>query len=81
MTSDTSVPVWLVKTTWSEDEAAATEQWEVMANTAHDAIREVSKHLRFQPHHVEASIRPPETHSATQQAKLQLGQVRRMPPE
>ena len=47
--------VWLVKATWIEDEAEASEQWEVNAATAQDAIASVHGHLRYQPHHLEAS--------------------------
>ena len=47
--------LWVVKATWTEDEAEASEQWQVNAPTAHEAVREVSTHLRFQPHHVEAA--------------------------
>lgn len=47
--------VWLVKATWIEDEAEASEQWEVSAATAQDAIASVNGHLRYQPHHLEAS--------------------------
>lgn len=48
------MPIWIVKATWTEDEADATEQWEVSAKAAHDAVREVTMHLRFPPHHIEA---------------------------
>jgi hypothetical protein len=40
--------VWLVKATWTEDEAEASEQWEVNADTAHDAVGATSR-LRFHP--------------------------------
>jgi hypothetical protein len=50
------MPVWLVKATWIEDEAEASEQWEVNAETAHDAVKAVSTHIRFRPHHVEARL-------------------------
>ena len=68
------MPVWLVKTTWNENEAEASEQWEVNAATAHEAVKEVTTHLRFQPHHVEARIFLPEV-------DLQPGQVRRVAPQ
>jgi len=50
------MPVWLVRATWREDEAEASEQWEVNAETAQDAVLAVATHLRFQPHHVEARL-------------------------
>ena len=34
------MPVWLGKATWIEDEAEASEQGEVNAATAHDAVEE-----------------------------------------
>jgi hypothetical protein len=49
------MPLWLVKAIWAGDEAKSSEQWEVNAETAHDAVKAVSTHLRFAPHHVEAS--------------------------
>jgi hypothetical protein len=50
------MPIWLVKSTWLADEGEASEEWEVNAATAQDAIREVGPHLRFQPHHLEAKL-------------------------
>jgi hypothetical protein len=50
------MPVWLVKSTWLADEGEASEKWEVNAGSAQDAISEVTPHLRFQPHHLEASL-------------------------
>jgi hypothetical protein len=44
--------IWLVNATWIEDEAEASEQWEVISDTAHDAVKAVTTHLRFNPHHV-----------------------------
>jgi hypothetical protein len=49
------MPVWLVKATWIEDEIEASEQWEVNAPTELEAIASVNGHLRYQPHHLEAS--------------------------
>lgn len=46
--------IWLVNASWTEDDAEASEQWEAHVNTAEDAVREVTKHLRFPPHHIEA---------------------------
>jgi hypothetical protein len=48
--------IWLVKATWIEDEAEAAEQWAVNAETAYEAVRDVTTRLRFQPHHVEARV-------------------------
>ena len=50
------MPLWLVKATWIEDDVEATEQWEVNAGTAQDAVTAVAAHLRFHPHHIEASL-------------------------
>jgi hypothetical protein len=63
---------WWVKATWTEDEVEATEQWEVGADTAHEAIREVTMHLRYQPHHVEARRGA---------GDMPRGQMRRVPPQ
>lgn len=73
------MPVWLVRATWIEDEVEATEQWEVNAAMAHDAIEEVTKHLRFNPHHVEAKLCLPE--DAGRAAYLGRGQARRIQPQ
>ena len=45
------MPLWLVKATWCEDEAEASEKWEANAETVQDAV---ATRLRFQPHHIEA---------------------------
>jgi hypothetical protein len=50
--------VWVVRATWLEDEAEASEQWEVNAATAEDAVKAVAARLRFQPHHIEARRSP-----------------------
>jgi hypothetical protein len=50
------MPFWLVKATWIEDDSDASEQWAVNAGTAHDAVKAVTRHLRFPPHHVEARL-------------------------
>jgi hypothetical protein len=65
--------VWIVKATWREDETEASEQWEVSADSAHEAIREATTHIRFTPHHVEAKV-------ATQSSAstLKPGEVRRL---
>lgn len=49
--------IWIMKVTWMEDDAEVSEQWEVNAPTVHDAVREATTHIRFQPHHVEARHR------------------------
>jgi hypothetical protein len=76
------MPIWLVKATWSEDETEASEQWEVNAPTAHDAVREATRYIRFPPHHVEARRRLPEADDRAYTADLQPGQARRrVPPQ
>jgi hypothetical protein len=74
------MPVWLVRATWIEDEVEASEQWEVDAATAHDAVREATKHIRFPPHHVEASLRAP-SKGESRAADLPPGKARRIPPQ
>lgn len=73
------MPLWLVKVTWIEDETDASELWEVNAATAHDAVEEVTTHIHFRPHHVEAKIFLPEDKDRS--IDLQLGQARRIPPQ
>jgi hypothetical protein len=73
------MPVWLVRTTWTEDEVDASEQWEVNAATAHEAVKEVTTHVRFHPHHVEAKLLLPEDKDRT--IDLRPGQARRVPPQ
>jgi hypothetical protein len=73
--------MWLVKATWIEDEAEASEQWEVNANAAHEAVREVAAHLRFQPLHVEARLCTPELEKEALAADLPPGEARRVPPK
>jgi len=75
------MPVWLVRTTSNEDETEASEQWEVNAETAHDAVKEVTTRLRFRPHHVEARLRPPEAGEKAGAIDLQPGEARRIQPE
>ena len=75
------MPVWLVKATWIEDEAEASEQWEVNADTAHDAVKDVATRLRFQPHHVEARPCVPETEEKARAIDVQPSGVRRIPPQ
>jgi hypothetical protein len=70
-----SMLIWKVKAIWLEDEAEASEQWEVHAETAHEAVREATAHIRFQPHHVEVLLCPRQKVS-----DLQPGEVRRIAP-
>jgi hypothetical protein len=70
--------IWYVKATWREDEAEASEQWEVNAETAQDAVAAVATHLRFHPHHVEARQSTPEDAKA-RAADLSPGEARRVP--
>lgn len=51
------MPIWVVKAVWREDEAEASEQWDVRAASVHEAIRDAMAHIRFRPRHVEASLR------------------------
>lgn len=71
--------VWLVKATWIEDEVEASEQWEVNAASAHDAVEEVTTHIRFRPHHVEAKLCSPE--DKNRGTDLRPGQARRIRPQ
>ena len=75
------MPVWLVRATWIEDEAEASEQWEVNADSAHDAVKAVSTHLRFHPHHVEARLCPAEAEDKAHAMDLLPGEARRLPPQ
>jgi len=76
----TPMPLWLVKATWIEDETEANEQWEVNADTAHDALREATAHFRFPPHHTEARLCMPEDPEAVA-SDLPPGQARRVLPQ
>jgi DNA primase len=69
--------LWLVKATWCEDEAEASESWEVNAETAQDAVTAVATHLRFHPHHVEA--RRYEPNDVDIAIDLSPGEARRIP--
>jgi hypothetical protein len=73
------MPVWLVRAIWIEDEVEASEQWEVNAATAHDAVKKVTTHIRFPPHHVDAKLFLPEDNGRT--IDLQPDQTRRIPPQ
>ena len=74
------MPVWLVKVTWSEDDAEASEQWEVNAENAHEAVRDVATRLRFPPHHVEARLSSAEGDDRDRRTALHPGEMRRIPP-
>jgi hypothetical protein len=74
------MPIWIVKATWTEDESDASEQWEVNAATAHDAVREATTHIRFQPHHVEARRRNSDGEGQVDATDLPPGQARRILP-
>ena len=79
MESEAEMPLWAVKATWIEDEAEASEQWEVSAATAHDAVKQMTARLRFQPHHVDARrLTEAEARSALAGAG---SATRRIPPE
>ncbi len=71
--------IWLVKATWIEDDAEASEQWQANADTAHDAVKAVATRLRFRPHHVEARLRPEEAEDEPQAIDLRPGEARRLP--
>jgi hypothetical protein len=68
------MPSWLVRATWTEDETEATEQWEVNADTAEDALREVTPHLRFPAHHIELKLCSLDHSKQTH--KVEIGAVR-----
>jgi hypothetical protein len=74
------MPIWLVRATWNEDEAEASEQWEVNAATAQDAVREATAHIRFHPHHVEARLSSSDAENTEHARELQPGQLRRRVP-
>lgn len=50
--------LWLVRVSWSEDEAEVTQQWEVNAPSRDEAVREVVMLLPTRPHHLEAKLLP-----------------------
>jgi hypothetical protein len=74
------MPIWLVKAIWIEDEAEASEQWEVNADNAHDAMKELKTHIRFNLHHIEASLCT-EAQDKARMIELLPGQARRIPPQ
>ena len=71
------MPVWQVRVTWIEDEVEAIEQWEVNAATVHEAVKGVTMHIRFPPHHVDAKCLPEQT---ARTSTLPPGQARRIAP-
>jgi hypothetical protein len=71
--------IWLVKATWSEDEAEVSEQWEMNAITAHDAVKGVTTRLRFNPHHIEARLFSEDAEHKTRAIDLLPGEARRLP--
>lgn len=75
------MPIWLVRATWIEDEVEASEQWQVNAATADEAIKDVTPHVRFHPHHIEASPLPPKSENAPEMSGFGPGQARRVTPQ
>ncbi len=75
------MPIWLVKAVWTEDEAEASEKWEVDANSAYDAIKEVAPRFRFQPHYVEARLYVPAAEESAPTIDVQQGKIRRVLPQ
>ena len=73
--------IWLVKATWVEDEAEVSEQWEVNADMAEDAVNAVATRLRFHPHHVEARVCSEEAEHKAHPIDLLPGETRRLPPQ
>jgi hypothetical protein len=73
------MPLWLVKATWCEDEAEASEKWEANAEKVQDAVAAVTARLRFHPHHIEA--RRCELDDVDKQVAKDLspGEARRVP--
>ncbi len=67
--------IWIVKATWIEDETDASEQWEVNAATAQEAMQEAAARMRFQPHHVEVRRMP----DAAGNTELAPGETRHRP--
>jgi hypothetical protein len=73
------MPFWLVKATWIEDESDAASNGGVNADTVYDAVKAVTTHLRFHPHHVEARRCEPEEAKIILVADLSPGEARRVP--
>ena len=72
------MPLWLVKMTWREDEAEASEEWQANAETVQDAMKSVATHIRFHPHHVEARRCEPERADKAFDGDLAPGEARRV---
>ena len=72
------MPIWKVRATWFEDDAESIEQWEVSADTAYDAVKEVTTHIRFNPHHIEATLCSQDVERKDRGHDLLPGQVRRI---
>jgi len=72
------MPIWTVRATWLEDEAQVSETWEVNAQTAHEAIEDMTSHIAFSPHHVEASLNAPSAGGPSDEGGLPPGQMRRL---
>jgi hypothetical protein len=73
--------IWIVRATWIEDEIGASEQWEVNAASAHEAVKEITAHIRFPPHHVEARVWSADGDNVPLTSDLRPGQARRIPPQ
>lgn len=73
------MPVWMVEATWIEDEADAQERWEVVADGAAEAAKDVSTHCRFPPHHIEARMVAHETDVEAERRGLRPHVPRRIP--
>ncbi len=66
--------LWLVKVTWCEDEAEASEKWE----TVQDAVTTVATRLRFHLHHIEARRCEPKDFDNQIANDLSSGEARRL---
>ena len=71
--------IWLVKTTWTDEEAEAHEKWVANAATIQEAVNDVTARIHFRPHHVEAKLCNAD--DKIDAAGLLPGQVRRIAPE
>ena len=56
--AEPDLPSWRVRAIWIEDETEASQEWEIRAAAADQAIAQAMQHIRFRPHHVEASRHP-----------------------
>jgi hypothetical protein len=50
----------------------------VNAQTAHEAIEDITSHIAFSPHHVEASLNAPSAGGPSDEGGLPPGQMRRL---